>query len=67
MIRVNDKWDIPWREGMTVEDLLEACGFSHSHLVVSRNGTLVPPDEYANHRVSDGDQVRVVHVIGGGQ
>ncbi len=66
MIRVNDKWDISWHTGMTVNKLLEACGFSHHHLVVSINGALVPPGEYATQGVTDGDQVRVVHVIGGG-
>jgi len=67
MIHVNDKWDIPWKPGMTVKELIEDCGFSHQHLVVSVNGKLVPPGEYANHPVADGDEVRVVHVIGGGQ
>jgi sulfur carrier protein len=67
MIRVNDKQDIPWKQGMTVKGVLEACGFSHRHLVVSVNGKLVPPGEYESHPVVDGDQVRVVHVIGGGQ
>ncbi len=66
MIRVNDKWDIPWQQGMTVERVLRACEFSHQHLVVSVNGRLVPPAEYAGHRVADEDHVRVVHVIGGG-
>ena len=66
MIRVNDKWDIPWRQGMRIEDLLESCGFSHHHLVVSVNGKLVPPGEYTSHPVADGDRVRVVHIIGGG-
>ncbi len=67
MIRVNDKWDIPWQQGMTVAQVLRACEFSHHHLVVSVNGRLVPPAEYAERPVADGDQVRVVHVIGGGQ
>ncbi len=66
MIRVNDKWDMPWEQGTTIKDLLEACGFSHHHLVVSVNGKLVPPGEYESYPVADGDQVRVVHVIGGG-
>jgi sulfur carrier protein len=66
MIRVNDKWDIPWQQGMTVKHVLESCSFSHHHLVVSVNGKLVPPGEYAQHPVADGDQMRVVHVIGGG-
>ena len=66
MIRVNDKWDIDWKQGMTVQGVLDACGFSHHYLVVSVNGKLVPPGEYSSHKVADGDQVRVVHVIGGG-
>jgi sulfur carrier protein len=66
MIRVNDKWDIPWLEGLTVNKVLEACGFTHREIVVSINGVLVPPDEHATRQVDDGDQVRVVHVIGGG-
>ena len=66
MVRVNNKWDIPWQQAMTVKNVIESCGFSHHHLVVSVNGKLVPPDEYAKHQVADGDQVRVVHVIGGG-
>jgi sulfur carrier protein len=66
MIRVNDKWDIPWRPGMTVNDLLDACGFTHHYLVVTINGMLVPPAEYATKAIADGDQVRVVHVLAGG-
>jgi sulfur carrier protein len=66
MIRVNDKWDIPWQEGLTVDEVLKACGFTHQQIVVSINGVLVPPDDYAAREIEDGDQVRVVHVIGGG-
>ncbi len=65
-IRVNDKWDVPWREGMTVRDVLTACEFTHHHIVVSVNGDLVPPDEYDSRPVAEGDQVKVVHIIGGG-
>jgi sulfur carrier protein len=66
MIRVNDKWDIPWRPGMTVKDLLDACGFTHHYILITVNGTLVPPEDYAAQAVADGDQVRVVHVLAGG-
>jgi thiamine biosynthesis protein ThiS len=66
MIRVNDKWDVAWREGMTIQDLLTACNFTHHPIVVSANGVVVPPAEYATQHVADEDQVRVVHVIGGG-
>ena len=66
MIRVNDKWDVEWREGMTVRDVLQACKFTHHALVVSVNGLVVPPGDYAKTHLHDGDLVRVVHVIGGG-
>lgn len=66
MIRVNDKWELPWHKGLTIEGVLKACGFTHHYLVVTINGTLVPPAEYGTQQVADGDQVRVVHVIGGG-
>lgn len=66
MIRVNDKWDVPWQEGMTVSDVLAACEFTHHHIVVSVDGTVVPPDEHATWMLNDGDRVQVIHIIGGG-
>ncbi len=66
MIRVNDKWNLDWKPGMTVKDSLTALEFTHHHIVVSVNGILIPLEDYATHPVADGDQVRVVHVIGGG-
>ncbi len=66
MIRVNDKWDVPWQPGMTIQDVLAAREFTYHQIVVSVNGTMVPPGEYATHPVADGDEVRVIHIIGGG-
>lgn len=66
MIRVNDKWDVEWREGLTVRQVLKACGFTHRQVVVSVNGTLVTPGEYETTVVSDAATVRVVHIVGGG-
>ena len=74
MVRVNDRWDIPWHEGMTVGDVLAACNFTHHYVAVSINGKLVPPvlhasgspAQYAAQPVTDGDQIQVIHIIGGG-
>lgn len=66
MIRVNDKWDVPWQPGMTVQDVLAACRFTHHYVAVSINGTVVPPDQHAERLVSDGDWLQVIHIIGGG-
>lgn len=66
MVRVNDKWDVPWKEGMTVRDVLAACGFTHRQIVVSINGQMVSPARRETHPVADGDRVQVIHIIGGG-
>ena len=66
MIRVNDKWDVPWQEGMTVNEVLAACEFTHHYVVVSINGTTIPPDQHNIATVPDGAQVQVIHIIGGG-
>ena len=66
MVRVNDRWDVPWRSGMTVGDVLAACSFTHHYVAVSINGKLVPPTQHTQQPVADGDQVQVIHVIGGG-
>jgi thiamine biosynthesis protein ThiS len=66
MIRVNDKWNLAWRPGMTVQDVLVALNFTHSVLVVSVNGALVPAADYPAHPLADQDQVKVIHVIAGG-
>ncbi len=74
MVRVNDRWDVPWHEGMTVGDVLAACRFTHHYVAVSINGVLVPPVPHASggpvrhaaQPVADGDQIQVIHIIGGG-
>jgi sulfur carrier protein len=66
VIRVNDKWDLGWQPRMSVDDVLVQCKFSHRHIVVAINGVVVPSGEYVSRLVEDGDQVRVIHVIGGG-
>jgi thiamine biosynthesis protein ThiS len=66
MIRVNDKWDLAWKPGMTVQDVLIALNFTHPVLVVTVNGGLVPAADYAAHPLADQDRVKVIHVIAGG-
>ncbi len=66
MIRVNDKWEVAWQPGMTIHDLLAALQFTHQHIVISVNDILVPAEECGRRQLDDGDQVRVIHIIGGG-
>lgn len=66
MIRVNNKFDVEWQEGMTVNSLLEILKFTFPMIVVSVNGKIVPKSEYGTRRVEDNDEVKVMHLIAGG-
>jgi len=66
MIHVNDKFEIEWYDGMTVEKLLERLKFSFPLVIVSVDGMLVPKDEYDTRPIPDGAQVKVLHMTAGG-
>ena len=66
MISVNDKWEMQWKPGATIREVLTDLGFTHTVVVVSVNGLLVPPADYDTQPVADGDSVKVIHIIGGG-
>jgi len=66
VIRVNDKFDVEWQEGLTVARLLERLKFSYPLVIVSIDGVLVPQDEYATRLVADGAAVKVLHMTAGG-
>jgi sulfur carrier protein len=66
MIRVNDKFEVEWQEGMTVNALLSILKFTFPMIVVSVNGKVVPRNEYGTTRIEDNDEVRVIHLVAGG-
>jgi len=64
-IRVNGE-ECPWREGLTVERLLEEKRFSFPLKTVLVNGTRIAREAYAATPLADGDEVVVVHMMSGG-
>ena len=66
MIRVNDRDEIEWQEGMTVAQLLQVCRFTSPKIAVFVEGELVRREDYDHHLVPDGAEVKVLHLIGGG-
>jgi sulfur carrier protein len=66
MIRVNNKFDVEWQEGMTVNSILEVLKFTFPMIVVSVNGKVIPRSEYGTTTIEDNDQVRVIHLVAGG-
>lgn len=66
MIQVNDK-EMAWEEGLTVQDVLDRRKYTFPQIIVKVNDDLVRREAYASYRIPDGADVRVIHLISGGQ
>ncbi|MDR0649198.1 MAG: sulfur carrier protein ThiS [Synergistaceae bacterium] len=66
MIKVNGE-EIPWHEGMTVQNILDAKNFTFRMISVWINENPVERREnYNSTPVPDGAEVEVVHMMSGG-
>jgi len=50
----------------TLAALLAAEGLGERRVAVEVNGEIVPRGRHAEHPLRDGDQVEIVHALGGG-
>jgi sulfur carrier protein len=66
MIHVNNQYNVEWRAGMTVQDLLDALKFSFRMIVVKINGQVVLRPDFATTPVPENAEVQAIHLIGGG-
>lgn len=51
---------------ITVSDLLDQLGLVPGMVVVERNREILARDSYPTARLSEGDQLELVHFVGGG-
>jgi sulfur carrier protein len=56
--------DVP--EDVTVRQLVEHLGLTEGPVAVEINRAVVPRALHADHRVMPGDEIEVVHFVGGG-
>src|SRR3546814_8628531 len=54
------------REGLTLAELASELGFVPEKVAVERNLEVVPRSTLADIRVEDGDELEIVHFVGGG-
>lgn len=54
------------RDGATVQELLAALGLEGARVAVERNRDIVPRARHAETALAEGDDVEVVHFVGGG-
>lgn len=65
MIRVNGEHRRV-REGITLAELANELGLAPEKVAVERNLEIVPRSTLAEVRVEDGDELEIVHFVGGG-
>ncbi len=65
MITVNGD-RMPYRPGMTVQDILDERKYIFRMLAVSVNGQIVARKDYKTTQVPDEADVQVIHMISGG-
>jgi sulfur carrier protein len=56
--------DVP--SDLTVRELVVHLGFTEGPVAVEVNRAVVPRAQHAERKVADGDEVEVVHFVGGG-
>jgi thiamine biosynthesis protein ThiS len=66
VIIVNNRDKLEWKEGMTVEDLLEEMGYTFKLITVTVNGELVPHEDFDEYEIPDDAEVGVFHLAHGG-
>ncbi|MDO4561859.1 MAG: sulfur carrier protein ThiS [bacterium] len=65
MITVNGEKS-PWREGLTVQQLLDEKNFTFKMLAVWVDDNVVDKSRYSEAKIRDGANVQVIHNISGG-
>lgn len=50
----------------TVAELVEQLDLELQQVVIERNGAIIARQDYADTRMHEGDQLEIVHFVGGG-
>ena len=53
-------------DSTTIADLIRERGLKTSLVAVEQNGNIVPRSEFESKAVEDGDELEIVHFVGGG-
>lgn len=66
MITVNNRDQLNWQSGMTVNDVLKMMNYDYSLISVYIDEEYVPEEEYNSSVVPDGSSVQIIHLAHGG-
>jgi len=65
VIRVGDK-EIPWKKGLTVDQMIRELNDPYAYAVVRVNGKLVSKPNFAKTKVPDNAQIFLIPLVAGG-
>lgn len=65
-LRINGQQMEVQNDIQNVQDLLASFQLQDRILVVELNGEIVSKEQYSTQSIHDGDQVEIVHFVGGG-
>lgn len=65
IIKVNGR-DFPWRENLSIEDIMEEKKYTFPKIIVKVNSQHIEEEDYATTIISDGDNVQMIHLLAGG-
>jgi thiamine biosynthesis protein ThiS len=52
--------------GSNLQAYLEQAGINPKAVVAEVNGIIVEPKSFEEHRINAGDQIEIIHFVGGG-
>ncbi|MDR1777385.1 MAG: sulfur carrier protein ThiS [Desulfovibrio sp.] len=55
-----------FEQAAVVSDVLDARGHNEKVVVVELNGVIVPRGDFAHTALKEGDELEIVHIVGGG-
>lgn len=58
--------ELPWQEGLVVNDALKLMNYTFKMLVIKLNGELVKKADYASTIIPENADLKVIHLISGG-
>jgi len=65
MIMVNNK-PVEYQENLTVSRLLALLNYKFPLIIIKINGKVIPRQNYKNTSIKDGDDIKAIHLMGGG-
>lgn len=65
-MKLNHREYAGFREGMTIQDVIEESRFTWPNLVVVLNGKVIKPEDYDGTFIDARDDLEVIHLLAGG-